>query len=79
MNNTFRIHLSVHAATAKPEILPEGVKKRLSEKKEVTSYTAFFTELNKSGKTPLIEFFTGPVGSEISNAWKEELNISFGD
>lgn len=72
-----RLDLSVHAATAKLEILLEKVKQELSAKNEIISHTAFFTEFNKSGKTLVIEFVTGPAELDLFNKLKEDLNISF--
>lgn len=72
-----RLDLSIHASTARLQSLMEKVKLKMSEKKEMIRHSVFFSDLNKSGKTLVIEFFTGPSDMDEFNRLKEELNLAF--
>ena len=72
-----KLELSAQTSTSKLVALQEKVKTALTANKDILRSTIYFSEISKSGKILLIEYFTAPCTIEAFSQTKEEMNLVF--
>ncbi len=71
-----KLELSVKTSLTVTEILLTSLKQTLAGKgEEITSYSVYLKELNKSGVTIIIEYFTLPFSLEEFDELKQSINL----
>jgi MscS family membrane protein len=72
-----RLELSVQTSTSKLMAFQEKMKDTLSSNKQILRSSVYFSEISKSGKVLVVEYFTEPCSIDIFSQIKEEMNIVF--
>ena len=72
-----KLELSAQTSTSKLVALQDKVKTALTANKDILRSTVYFSEISKSGKILLIEYFTAPCAIEAFSQIKEEMNLVF--